>query len=105
MKNLIFPILGTLLLLTSCAGSIPISFLCDEDQMEIYVGSQHLGRGLVHYVAPKGTQEVTVSCRNNGEEVYTRTFRIAGMKNHLFELNIPKDYRYSGGQTIKSTTR
>ena len=87
----------------SCGSTASISLLCDEQQIELYVDDEYVGRGLVNYVVPKGQDEINVSCRENGVEVYNRTFYVKGMKNQLIELTIPKDYRYSSGQnTVKS---
>lgn len=85
----------------SCATSIPINLLCNEQHIEIYVDEEYVGRGLVNYVVPKGTDYIEVSCRENGIEIYNRTYYVRGKKNRLFELAIPKDYRYSSGQQVK----
>ena len=47
------------------------------------------------------TGYIKVSCRENGVEIYNRNYYVKGRKNQLFELNIPKDYRYSSGQQVK----
>lgn len=91
--------------LSSCASSIPVSLSCDEQHIEIYVDDQFIGRGLVQYIVPKGTDYIKVSCREGGIEIYSRQFYVRGKKNQLFELIIPKDYRYSSGQQIKSEIR
>ncbi len=104
MKQFMLTILCPLFF-CSCAGSIPISLLCEEQQIEMYVNGEYAGKGLVQYVVPKGTDYIYVSCRDAGEEVYSRRLYVKGMKNHLFELVIPKDYRYSSGQQVKPRTR
>lgn len=91
--------------LGSCATSIPVSFLCNEQHIEIYVDEEYVGRGLVNYIVPKGTDYIKVSCRENGVEIYERNYYVKGKKNQLFELNIPKDYRYSSGQQVKPQIR
>lgn len=91
--------------MSSCASSIPISLLCEEQQIEIYVDNEYAGRGLVHYEVPKGNDYINVSCRENGIEVYQRNFYVKGKKNRLFELRIPKDYRYSSGQSVRFQTK
>lgn len=91
--------------LVSCATSIPVSFLCNEQHIEIYIDEEYVGRGLVNYVVPKGTDYIKVSCRENGVEIYERNYYVKGKKNQLFELNIPKDYRYSSGQQVKPQIR
>lgn len=95
-----FAILVTMMLLfSSCSSSISISLLCDEPSVEIYVNDDYVGRGLVSYTSPKGQDEIRVSCRENGVEVYSRSFYIKGKNNQLFELTIPKDYKYSSSPT------
>lgn len=74
--------------------------MCDEQQIEIYIDDEYVGRGLVNYTVPKGQDYVNVSCRDNGIEVYSRSLYIKDKKNQLIELTIPKDYRYSSGQSI-----
>lgn len=86
--------------LISCASSTPINLMCDEQQIEIYIDDEYVGRGLVNYTVPKGQDYVNVSCRDNGIEVYSRSLYIKDKKNQLIELTIPKDYRYSSGQSI-----
>ena len=95
----------TITIFISCATSIPISLLCNEQHIEIYVNDEYAGRGLIHYIVPKGDDYINVSCRENGIEIYSRTFYVKGKKNQLFELAIPKDYRYSSGQQIKPQIR
>lgn len=90
----------------SCRCTASVSLLCDEQHIELYVDDEYVGRGLVSYTVPKGQDNIRVSCRENGVEVYSRSFYVKGMKNQLIELNIPKDYRYSSGQsTIKSKVK
>lgn len=90
------------MLLASCVTSTPISLLCNEQHIEIYVDGEYVGQGLVNYVVPKGTEHITVSCKENGIDIYSRNYHVKGKKNQLFELNIPKDYRYSSEQQVKS---
>lgn len=87
--------------LNSCVTSTPISLLCNEQHIEIYINEEYVGRGLINYVVPKGNNYINVSCRENGIEIYNRNYYVKGKKNQLFELNIPKDYHYSSGQQIK----
>lgn len=100
MKQLIITVF-TILCITSCATSIPINLSCNEQHIEIYVNDEYAGRGLIQYIIPKSNSYITVSCRENGIEIYSRKFYVKGKKNHIFELTIPKDYRYSSGQQIK----
>lgn len=104
-KNLLLLfVLSTLLV--SCASSTTIHLFCEEQHVEIYVEGEYAGRGLVDYVVPKGQKRINVVCRDDGVEVYSRSFYVKGKKNRLIELVIPKDYRYSSGQSvIKSKVR
>ena len=56
----------TITIFISCATSIPISLLCNEQHIEIYVDEEYVGRGQVNYIVPKGTDYIKVSCRENG---------------------------------------
>lgn len=85
--------------ITSCSSSgTLVHLMCDEQQVEIFVDDNYVGRGLVQYTVPKGNEYMRVSCREGGVEVYSREFYVKGKKNRLFELSIPKDYRFSTGQ-------
>ena len=67
MKQLIITTF-TILSLASCASSIPINLSCDEQHIEIYVNDEYAGRGLIHYIVPKGDDYINVSCRERSEE-------------------------------------
>lgn len=86
---------ASVFLLISCSSSKVLGFYCEEQQVDIYVNDEYVGRGLVNYQVPKSMESVKVSCWQDGDEIYTRTFYVKGKKGQLFELNIPKDYRYS----------
>lgn len=88
-------IISLCFIISACASSTPIILSCNEQHIEIYADGYYLGRGYVNYVVPKGQNSVEISCRENGIEIYSRKFNVKGMKNYLFELNIPKDYKYS----------
>lgn len=81
--------------LCACATMTSIHLSCNEQHVEIYVDDEYVGRGLVNYTVPKGKDYIQVSCRENGIEIYSRKLYVKGSKNGLFELTIPKDYRYS----------
>lgn len=81
--------------LCACATITPIHLSCNEQHVEIYVDDEYVGRGLVNYTVPKGKDYIQISCRENGIEIYSRRLYVKGSKNRLFELTIPKDYRYS----------
>lgn len=100
MKHAFATLTTVALLLSSCSSSTSVSLLCNEPSVEIYVNEDYVGRGLVSYTSPKGQDEIRVSCRENGIEIYSRSFYIKGKNNQLFELTIPKDYRYNSNPTI-----
>ena len=88
--------LATLLVvLFSCAVTHPVTFLCEDSDVELFINDESIGSGMVSYIVPKGIKEVKVSCRKNGVEIYSRTYNIVGNKNVLYDIRIPKDYRYS----------
>ena len=47
------------------------------------------------YIGDNSVAGVTVLAVQDGKEIYTRTFYVKGKKGQLFDLQIPKDYRYS----------
>lgn len=86
--------------LLSCSSSTTVSPLCDERQVEMYVDDEYVGRGLVQVTVPRDKERIKVSCRENGLEIYSRTYYIKGKDKQLIELSIPKDYRYSSTPNI-----
>ena len=95
MKAFLLQLIALASLFTSCSSSKTIGFHCEEQQVEIYINDEYAGRGLVNYRLPKNMESVKVSCMQDGKEIYTRTFYVKGKKGQLFDLQIPKDYRYS----------
>lgn len=95
MKAFLLQLIALAPLFTSCSSSKTIGFHCEEQQVEIYINDEYAGRGLVNYRLPKSMESVKVSCMQDGKEIYTRTFYVKGKKGQLFDLQIPKDYRYS----------
>lgn len=100
-----FLYLLAVIFMTSCASSFPIHLLCAERHVEIYVNDEYVGREQATYIVPKGTEYITVSCRVDGMEVYSRNLYVKGSKNELLELTIPKNYNYSGGNSVKLKTK
>ncbi len=84
-------------MLGSCAAS-SVVLTCQEPTVEMYINEEYAGRDMVRYSAKRGNDIMRVTCKENGVEVYTRTYNIRGYKNRLIELTIPKDYRYSPGK-------
>lgn len=79
----------------SCSSPKTIALTCKERQIEIYVDDEYLGRDLVYYTPSKGQKHIYVSCRDNGVEVYNKKINVEGGKGGIFELQIPKHYKYS----------
>ena len=100
-----FLYLLAVIFVTSCASSFPIHLLCAERHVEIYVNDEYVGREQATYIVPKGVEYITVSCRIDDMEVYSRNLYVKGSKNELFELTIPKNYNYSGGNSVKLKTK
>lgn len=100
IKRIIYFVIGVSTF-TSCSTSKEISFLCDDEQIEMYINDEYAGKGLVKVTVSGNTENVKVSCRENGMEIYSRTFYVKNKdKEQLYELSIPKDYRYSSGSVI-----
>lgn len=87
--------------LASCATTTTqVNFICDQSDIEIYINDEYAGRNQVSCTLPPKTEYVTVSCRREGNEVYSRRFYIKGKKEATYELTIPNNYRYSDGGKI-----
>lgn len=95
MKVFLLPLIILATLFVSCSSSKTVGFHCEEQHVEIYINDEYAGRGLVYYRLPKNMESIKVSCMQDGKEVYTRTYYVKGKKGQLFDLQIPKDYRYS----------
>ena len=94
--------IGILPICSSCQSVKTIYFQCDRQDIQLYVNDEFIGSGQGYYTIPKGMTEVAVSCMEEGRVVYRRNFYVKGNKENLYELNIPKDYGYSSGNTITS---
>lgn len=85
-----------LFVLISCGSTeTSVSFLCNNHELEIYVDNNYVGQGLVSYTAPKGVQEVEVTCKKNGLPVYSKNYYIKGHNRQLFDLKVPNNVYYS----------
>ena len=85
-----------------CASTTSVSFLCKQDNIQIYVNNEYVGNGLVRYTAPKGVTTAEVECKKDGITVFTKNFYIKGHNNVLFDLNIPEYNSYSSDKQIHS---
>ena len=50
----------------SCSTSTTVSFLCDQEDLQIYVNNEYVGTGLVRYTAPKEVTTAEVECKKDG---------------------------------------
>lgn len=100
MKHKLIAGMVSLCAATACSTTQQVNFICDQLDVEIYVNDEYAGRNIVSYTLPRGTTHVTVSCRRDGEEVYSRRFYIKGKKEVTYTLTVPNNYRYSDGGKI-----
>lgn len=83
--------------LCACSSKATMTFLCNDDNVIMYVDGDCIGSGMVEYTAPVGTENIRVTCTSEGKEIYNRQYYVKGMKNQLIEINIPKDYTFGSG--------
>lgn len=81
--------------LAGCGSVQRINLICERRDIEIYVNDEYAGSNLVSCTVPRGTEHITVSCRRNGEEIYSRRFYVKGKGDVTLDLAIPNDFRYS----------
>ncbi len=93
-----------LVFLGACASPTRLNFACDDPTIDIYIDGEYAGKSLVNYVFPNSKQEVVVSCFEDGNEVYHRTFSKEGrVNNELIDLQIERNFQYStGGRKVKT---
>lgn len=92
----------TILLLLACNTMTTVSFLCQQEDLQIYVNQEYVGKGLVHYSAPKGINIAHVECKKDGITVYERTYNIKGANRILYDIHIPDHNTYSSDRQIHS---
>ena len=91
-----------MLFFLSCTSTTNISFLCNDEDLQIYVNDDYVGTGLVHYSAPKNVTTANVECKKDGITVYSRNYYIKGHNNELFDIIIPETKTYSTDRQIHS---
>jgi len=91
-----------MLAFSSCASTTSVSFLCDQEDLQVYVNDEYVGTGLVYYTAPKGVTTAEVECKKDGITVFTRNFYIKGHNRELFDIHIPQYNSYSSNKIIHS---
>ena len=78
----------TITIFISCATSIPISLLCNEQHIEIYVDEEYVGRGQVNYIVPKGTDYIKVSNMATAVLYRASTMELTRRANHSFSVSM-----------------
>ncbi len=101
MKNIIY-LSFAILFIVSCSTTTQVSFLCKNEDFSIFVNDEYVGKGLVHYTAPKNVTTAEVQCKKDGITVYSNTYNLKGNNNKLFDINIPERLSYSSDRQIKS---
>lgn len=86
----------------SCSTSTTVSFLCDQEDLQIYVNNEYVGTGLVRYTAPKEVTTAEVECKKDGITVFTKNYYIKGHNRELFDIRIPNNNSYSSDKMIHS---
>ena len=102
MKSVIYSIVAASMMLVSCASATSVSFLCENEDLQIYVNDQYLGTGLVRYTAPKGVTTAVVECKKDGITIYSKDYYIKGHNNTLFDIKVPDYNSYSSDRQIHS---
>lgn len=88
--------------LMACAGSTSVSFLCENEDLQIFVNNEYVGTGLVSYTAPKGVTTAEVECKKNGITIFSKNYYIKGYNNALFDIKVPDYNSYSSDKQIHS---
>lgn len=94
--------LTLILIIESCSSTTTVSFLCNQEDVQIYVNDDYVGTGLVHYTAPKNVTTADVECKKDGITIFTRSYYIKGHNRELFDLNVPERMTYSSDTQIHS---
>lgn len=102
LKFITFCYIAVAMFLTACASAISVSFLCDDEDLQIYVNNQYVGKGLVRYTAPKDVTTAVVECKRDGITIYTKDYYIKGNNNALFDIKIPNNNSYSSDKQVHS---
>ena len=87
---------------TACASSTSVSFLCENEDLQIFVNDECVGKGLVRYTAPKGVTTADVECKKDGITIYSKSYYIKGYNNALFDIKVPNYNSYSSDRQIHS---
>lgn len=100
-SNFLFGLVLSLSII-SCSTTTTVSFLCDQEDLQIYVNNEYVGTGLVSYTAPKEVTTAEVECKKDGITVFTKNYYIKGHNRALFDIRIPNNNSYSSDKMIHS---
>lgn len=96
-------ILSVVIAICSCASTTTsVSFLCNQEDVEIWVNNNYVGNGLAHYTVSREVTTAYVECKKDGIVIFTRNYYIKGQNNTLFDINIPEKTYYSLDRQIHS---
>ena len=101
MTTTLFALLASMVL-TACASATSVSFLCENEDLQIFVNNEFVGTGLVRYTAPKGVTTAEIECKKNGVTIYSKNYNIKGQNNALFDIKVPEYNSYSSDKQIHS---
>ena len=87
--------MGSIISTSSCVNTTTISFLCNENDAQIFVNDNYIGKGLATYTFPKEIATAEVICKQDGKVTYAQSFHIKGQNKRLIEINIPNNQFYS----------
>lgn len=90
------------IVVSSCATTTSVSFLCNQEDLQIYINDEYVGNGLVNYIAPKGVTTAEVECKKDGLTVFSRNYYIKGHNRELFDIVVPNYNSYSSDKIIHS---
>ena len=90
------------MVLMACASATSVSFLCENEDLQIFVNNEYVGTDLVRYTAPKGVTTAEVECKKNGITIYSKNYYIKGQNNALFDIIVPEYKSYSSDKQIHS---
>ena len=103
-KNIFFAFVSCMLFIaTSCGSSqTTVSFLNNDNDVQIFINDEYVGTGLVSYTFPKEVTTAEVECKRDGSVIFRRNYNIKGLNHQLLELNIPNNLYYSSDIQTKS---
>ena len=90
-------------IIIGCASTTTtVSFLCEREDLQIFINDEYVGTGLVNYTAPKGITTADVECKKNGITIFSKSYYIIGHNKELFDIKVPDYNYYSSDRQIYS---